>query len=203
MIEVVPLRDLCDPSEGISAGPSWSRLKSTTLGSSGVPVVKPAALTMDGRILREGLDRFPDQEAIGLERFRLAWGDIVTVRQGSLGRQAVVGEDEDGWLFGPACLRIRLREDSPVMPEYLVHFLGRAETRDWLYAQASGQTVPTLTERRLGTLPVLVPPLSAQRHLFHQVAEVDEQVRRHERALGLLAELRGSLIERTVTRPRP
>lgn len=199
-MEFVALRHLCHPWEGISAGPSWSRLKSASPSGSGVPVVKPAALTMDGRILREGLERFPDEETTGsLERFRLAWGDIVTVRQGSLGRQAVIRDEEEGWLFGPACLRIRLREDAPVLPEYLAHFLGRAQTRDWLYAHASGQTVPTLTEQRLGTLPVLVPALSEQKRLVDEVAQVDAQVRRHEQALGLLAELRTSLIERVAT----
>lgn len=201
-MEYVALRHLCHPWEGISAGPSWSRLKAASPSGSGVPVVKPAALTVDGRILREGVERFPEEDAISLERFRLAWGDIVTVRQGSLGRQAVIRDEEDGWLFGPACLRIRLRKDAPVLPEYLAHFLGRAQTRDWLYAHASGQTVPTLTEQRLGMLPVLVLSLPEQHRLVDEVAQVDAQVRRHEQALGLLAELRTSLIERAVT-PRP
>jgi type I restriction enzyme M protein len=201
VIETVSLGELCQWADGISAGPSWSRLKSARTGVAGIPVVKPAALTTDGRILHEGLDHFPEREADALDRFRLRVGDIVTVRQGMLGRQAVVGADEHGWLFGPACIRIRLDRESGVLPEYLARYLGRADIRDWLYSQASGQTVSTLTERRLAAMPVLVPPLRVQKALCDQLAQVDEQTRRHELALDLLGELRASLIERAVRPP--
>lgn len=201
MIETIPLGELVEKLDGISAGPSWSRLKTATTEIGGVPVVKPAALTPDGRILHDNLDRFPDEKATNLERFRLRVGDIVTVRQGLLGRQAVIGSAEHGWLFGPACMRIRLPAKSLVLSGYLAHFLGRADTRDWLYSQASGQTVPTLTERRLAALPVIVPPLGVQEELRDQLARVDAQARRHERSLELLTELRVSLIEQAVKPP--
>jgi type I restriction enzyme, S subunit len=190
---------LCTQLHGLESGPSWSRLKDVSTETDGVPVVTPANITDEGTISHTRLRRLASKDAEAFRRFALTEGDIVCVRQGTLGRQAVAGPAEDGWLFGAACVRIRLAPDSPVGPDYVVRYMNRARIRTWLFAQASGQTVPTITVSRLATLPVVAPPWDVQRDLCAKVDALDVQIRRHTRAQALLDELRASLIEQAVT----
>jgi type I restriction enzyme S subunit len=48
-------------------------------------------------------------------RYRLVLDDIVCSRTGQLGRQALVGENQRGWILGPACLLVRVREISRLL----------------------------------------------------------------------------------------
>jgi Type I restriction modification DNA specificity domain len=195
------LGELCADWRGIESGPSWSRLKEVSADVDGVPVITPANITAQGTVSHVQVRRLPYDEHDKVRRFELAVGDIVCVRQGTLGRQAVVGPAESGWLFGAACMRIRLANDGPIESGYLVHYMSRDRIRAWLFAQASGQTVPTITASRLAGLPVIVPPLDVQRDLLSKLGALDAQLSRHAQAQALLTELRASLVEQAVMQP--
>jgi hypothetical protein len=55
------------------------------------------------------LDLVPPETAAKMERFRLAEGDIIGSRTGTLGRFGLVSAEEPGWLLGPGCVRLRPR----------------------------------------------------------------------------------------------
>ena len=83
--EQIRLRDLGE----ITAGPSGSLLDRLNDGPDGIPVVSPSDITDRHTVDTRRLRRVPWDDAKKLARFSLQEGDIVVVRQGSLGRGKV------------------------------------------------------------------------------------------------------------------
>jgi type I restriction enzyme S subunit len=83
-------------------------------------------------------------------------GDIVYGRRGDIGRKALVGPDEAGWLCGTGCLRISIRSEN-CPPDFLYYHLDRPEIRKWISARAVGATMPNLNTGILGEVEALVP----------------------------------------------
>lgn len=76
-----------------------------------------------------------------MDRYRLRVGDLVWVRTGDLGKQALVGPENNGWITGTSCFR--LRPQPTLDPRYLLLYLGHPAVRDWIARGASTATVPT------------------------------------------------------------
>ncbi|WDO07086.1 hypothetical protein ME763_16215 [Streptomyces murinus] len=72
----------------------------------GVPVVMPKDLTGSGFNMAS-IRYIAEQQAEGLNRFRLRRGDVVLARRGELGRCAVVREEQQGWICGTGCFVLR------------------------------------------------------------------------------------------------
>ncbi|WP_369365485.1 restriction endonuclease subunit S [Streptomyces sp. CG4] len=187
------LIDLCE----IASGPSGQQLEGLAANWEGVPVITPPDLTTEHKIDTRSIKRVSLGTAAGLDRFRLRKGDLVYVRQGTLGRRALVGPAEATWLFGAACLRIRPTTEA-ILPEYLLHYLGHPLVHDWITSQANrSQAVETLPSQTLATAPIFVPPLERQRTVAGALNEIDTQIEAHRQMitkreafrLGLLTDL--------------
>ncbi|ONI87290.1 hypothetical protein ALI22I_22910 [Saccharothrix sp. ALI-22-I] len=184
-----PLGELAE----ITTGPSAIHAALVDDGSADVPVVMPKDLRHN---------RIPDRPASGvapdsarqLSRYALRRGDIVCLRTGRLGRQGLVEAEQEGWLFGPGCLRVRMR--SEVYPAYVVYYLGHPAVQDWIVGNARGGVIPTLSTRMLGSLPVVVPPADLQAQLGDVLAALDDKVVVHERISTTTASLRDALLLR-------
>jgi type I restriction enzyme S subunit len=187
------LVDLCE----ITSGPSGQQLEGLSTSLEGVPVISPPDLTSEHKVDPRNIKRVGFGTAAGLERFRLRKGDLVYVRQGTLGRRTVVGPTEATWLFGAACLRIRPRAEG-ILPDYLLHYLGYPLVHDWITSQANrSQAVETLPSQALAMAPIFVPPLERQRTIAGAMNEIGTQIEAHRQLiakheafrLGLLTEL--------------
>ena len=166
-----PLVELVSPGDGLITGPFGSQLHASDYVSTGIPVIMPKDL-VDGSFRRPAAQVSVDK-ARDLQRFRLQPGDVVVARRGTLGRCALVDDDQSGWLCGTGCLRLRFRPS--VDPRYFVYFLRWPRTVAWLTSHAVGQTMANLNRQTLAKLPVTVPPLDVQR----QLAEVFEAMDAH------------------------
>ncbi|MFJ7267447.1 restriction endonuclease subunit S [Streptomyces sp. NPDC099050] len=185
------IQRLGDLSE-VRPSPSSDQFAGLGEGLGGTPVISPGDL-VGGRVAERSLLRGLETVPNTLERFRVLPGDLVMVRQGAVGRIALVEERSRGWLYHSACVRIRpLREQ--VDPDYLVAYLAHPKVVDQLLAHANVGTVTTVTARMVEDLPVAVPPLAEQRLLAGALAEVDAQMETHRRSLARLAALRPALI---------
>ncbi|MFD0072968.1 restriction endonuclease subunit S [Streptomyces sp. NPDC127166] len=189
------LADLCE----ITSGPSGQQLAELSAGLEGVPVISAPDLTSNHAITTAHIKRVSPGTAVGLARYRVQQGDLIYVRQGTLGRRAVVGPAEATWLFGAACLRLRPKTGM-VLPEYLLHYLGHPLVHDWIAAHANkGQAVETLNSRTLAETPVMLPSLDRQRVIAGAMREIGNQIDAHAQLIakhesfrvGLLTELMG------------
>lgn len=135
----------------------------------------------------DGIRCISEQHAERLDRFRLNRGDVVVARRGDLGRCAVVGEEQQGWVCGTGCFVIS--PPDTVDSHYLAAFLRSPEAREWLDAHSTGSlALQTISLEVLGTLPVVLPDLDAQRSIGEVMSSFDAHERR---LLDQLATMRG------------
>ncbi|MGQ5225027.1 hypothetical protein [Streptomyces sp. yara] len=187
------LAELCE----ITSGPSGQQLEGLATNLEGVPVISPPDLTTEHQVDPRNIKRVGFGTAAGLERFRLRERDLVYVRQGTLGRRALVGPAEATWLFGAACLRIRPRAHM-ILPDYLLHYLGHPLVHERITSQANrSQAVETLPSQALATALVFVPPIERQRTIAGAMSGIGTQIEAHRQLiakhevfrLGLLTDL--------------
>lgn len=194
--EQIPLGSLCE----VTAGPSGSLLDTLHDGPDGVPVISPPDLTDHHTVDTRRLRRVPWGEAKRLSRFALREGDLLVVRQGTLGRLALIEAEHATWFYGSSCLRLRPRREF-VLPAYLVSYLSYPPVQRALLGQSLPGTVPSLNSTMLNELPVTVPPLDRQRSVVEAVADVDARIRIQRQMADRLEALRpaifGELVQGT------
>jgi restriction endonuclease S subunit len=183
----VRLAQVCE----VLAGPSGASLNQAARRSPDVPVVMPRDFR-NNQIVEDNLAMIALEAAKGLSRYRLIPGDVVCARNGELGRQALVGHGQKGWLFGTACLRLRV--GTSISPRYLIYYLGHPAVRDWIMRNATGSAIRTLNAKTLGSMPVVLPPGVVQSAIGEVLSALDEKVAVHDQISRTAAALRDSLI---------
>jgi restriction endonuclease S subunit len=181
------LAEVCD----ILAGPSGARIRLETRTSSNVPVVTPKDLR-NNRIGGDGGTAVSVELANELARYRLVPGDVVCARTGELGRQALAGEGQEGWLFGTACLRLRVRDR--VRSDFLIYYLAHPAVRGWIRRNDTGSAIPSLSTKALGLMPMVIPPASVQSAVAEVLSALDEKVAVHFQISRTTAALRDAVL---------
>ena len=88
-----------DLMNAMSTGPFGSMLHKSDYVSKGIPLVNPANI-VNGKIIPLEKMMVSEDTAKRLETYTLCSGMIVIGRRGEMGRCAVVGEKEHGWICG-------------------------------------------------------------------------------------------------------
>ena len=166
----VPLGDISQPQ-----GPSGSLLENLHDGPDGVPVIAPPDLTDQHTVETRRLRRIPRSAAEKLSRFALREGDILYVRQGTLGRLALIGAEHATWFYSSACLRIRPHRQL-ILPAYLAAYLSYEPVQKAMLSQALPGTVPSLNTALFHDFPVTVPPMKQQHAIAETIADINRQI---------------------------
>ena len=135
-----------------------------------------------------------DSDRERLCKYALRKGDIVFSRVGSVDRRALVGTEEDGWLFSGRCLRVR-PEITKLDPAYLSYFFGLPAFRDYISSIAVGATMPSLNTKILSDVPVIYPPLPEQRAIAHILGTLDDKIELNRRMNETLEEMARALFK--------
>lgn len=192
----LPLAEVCE----VVAGPSTTAFKAGKADQVPIEIVTPKDIK-NGRIA-SSTTTMVGSDVIGrLARYRLSAGDIVSVRTGDLGRQALVEEEHEGWAVGTGCLR--LRPHAPVTARYLVYYLGHPAVQDWIMRRASTATVPSLTTTTMLSLPVVVPPTATQTSISELMSDLDAKLAIHEQIVRTTQQLRATLLPLLLTQDQP
>jgi type I restriction enzyme S subunit len=186
------LGEVCE----ILAGPSGARLDRAPRTATSVPVVTPRDLR-NHQIASDGSSAVTPEIAAELARYRLAAGDIVCSRTGDLGRQALAGTRQQGWLIGSACLRLRARRS--VSTSYLVYYLAHPAVQDWITRNATGSAIPSLNTRTLSSMPIVIPPVAVQSIVADVLGALDKKIDVHEQIGTTTAALRDALLPLLLT----
>ncbi|GAA2232334.1 restriction endonuclease subunit S [Kitasatospora cystarginea] len=145
----------------IQIGPFGSQLHSHEYATDGIPVVMPQDI-IDGSISPDKIARVPIRKSRELARHLLVFGDVVLGRRGDLSRCAVVRAENEGWLCGTGCLRIRLGA-SRILPEWLAIAYTQDYCQRQIAASAVGSTMPNINSGIVKNLRVPVLPMEMQR----------------------------------------
>jgi type I restriction enzyme S subunit len=150
----------------VKTGPFGSTLHKSDYKPGSIPVVNPMHIN-NGIITPSANMAISKAKAKELSDFRLHKGDVIIARRGVMGRCAVVGQKEDGWLCGTGSMI--LRPMKKLLPEYLQIFLSSPETVEALEAGAVGSTMVNLNQKILLNLKIRVPHIAEQRKIVHRV----------------------------------
>ncbi|MDW5329574.1 N-6 DNA methylase [Plantactinospora sp. KLBMP9567] len=146
----------------IRPGPSGSLLAASDYLPEGVPLVRAGDIR-DGGIAPDPKARVSRRTAKRLSTYQLQPGDILLVRTGETTRFGIVTEQENGWLMGNTC--IRLRPGPEVTPEFLAHYLNRPVVRGWLHAHTLHGSRSSINKSHLSRLQLALPPIEVQRRV--------------------------------------
>lgn len=179
------LGEVCDEVKGvIQTGPFGSQLHQSDYSDAGVPVVMPKDI-VEGRIDSKTVARVSHTHVDRLSRHQLRAGDIVYGRRGDIGRQALIRQDQDGWLCGTGCLRLSFG-NSVLDPTFLHYYLRQDDVVAWITNQAVGATMPNLNTGILRGVPVRFPSLPIQRRLAGILSAYDDLIENSQRRIKIL-----------------
>lgn len=181
------LGEICEIRIG---SPQVDRVAESAAGRR-FPVISARDITGD-RLTADGPASPPDEVPPTLARYRVAPGDIVCARAGSLGRAVVVDGEHEGWLIGSSCLLLRPR--AGLNPWFLLQYLRHPSVADWLDRTAMGAVIPTQRLSGLQAMPVVVPPEAEQDRIVDALSLLDEKIAVHREIVRVSIELR----ERTI-----
>nr|WP_259249057.1 restriction endonuclease subunit S [Salinibacter ruber] len=188
-------------SESLQTGPFGSQLHSEEYITGGTPVINPSHL-VGGKIKPDEEVTVDSETKERIVRHELAAGDLVFARRGELGRNALVTENEEGWLCGTGSIRLRPNRKS-VDPPYLSWVCSTRGVAEWFVLKSVGSTMDNLNTDVLGALIVPVPPLSEQRriarHIRKRISNLDTLIDVIQGGIGNLQEYRTALISAAVT----
>ncbi|MFE7075333.1 restriction endonuclease subunit S [Streptomyces sp. NPDC057620] len=187
------LKDLCS----FQVGPAVKGEERTD-GDEGVPLVLPRDVVHQRITPAEPVGVLPDK-ARTLRKYRLAEGDVLLIRTGTVGRCALVTGEQHGWLYHANLVRLRLYDSAPSLAAYLAGYLSAGVAQNWMHKRSASAVIPSLSTRELGELPVVVPPTAEQRAIGDTLAALDEKVRVHTEIARATGEYRGLLADLLMT----
>ena len=155
-------KPLSEFAEAVSTGPFGSMLHKADYVENGIPLVNPINMVEEGIVVDRSM-LVSEMTRSRLSRYVLKEGDVVVARRGEIGRCAVVGADEAGWLCGTGSFFIRPKAHTD--SHFLAHLLRSPEYRERLEASSTGATMKNLSNTTLGGLSVSVPPLAEQQRI--------------------------------------
>ena len=172
---VLTLRGLIDRGDAeLQTGPFGTMLHAKAYTKDGIPVVAVKNIG-DNRLLDDDIPRVDQETALRLERYRLLAGDIIFGRKGAVDRRALVKPEEEGWLQGSDCIRLRLNQRN-IHPRFISFVLGSFSHRAWIVQQAHGATMPSLNQEILSRLPLPVPAFEEQEAIAEILGTLDDKI---------------------------
>jgi type I restriction enzyme S subunit len=186
---VKTIGELCDLGNGkVQTGPFGSQLHQADYQVEGYPFVMPKDI-FNGKIDESSIARVSIDHVERLSKHKLSLGDIIYGRRGDIGRQALVRQENVGWLCGSGCLRIRLG-GAPVDFKFLHLYLKLPEVMAWVENQAIGATMPNLNTKILRSVPVRYPTnIHHQQQIVAIVSAYDDLIENNDRRITLLEKM--------------
>jgi len=173
------LTDLCVAKIGVQTGPFGSQLHKKDYVEIGTPIITVEHLG-ENRIVHFNTPFVSDEDKQRLSKYLLREGDIVFSRVGSVDRRALVGNQEDGWLFSGRCLRVRV-DKSKIDPRFLSYFFGHEGFKNHIRSIAVGATMPSINTKILSDINVYYPDKQEQKAIAHVLGSLDDRIELNRR----------------------
>ncbi len=134
----------------------------------------PKNISVDS-ILTDDIAHVSSEDITRLSKYKVQTGDIIYSRRGDVEKCARITQEEDGWLCGTGCLRVRVFPGE-VSTEYLHAYLCHPNVREWIVRHAVGATMPNLNTSILNALPVIVPSKSEMEQIGSSWLSISEKI---------------------------
>ena len=183
-----PIHSLREACSRIQIGPFGSLLHKSDYIEGGVPLVNPMHI-IGGAIKPHREQTISSQKYGELKPYRMQKGDVVMGRRGEMGRAAIVGKDEAGFICGSGSLYMRPDPDY-ITPQFMAAALSSARGRRHLENSAQGVTMLNLNSDIVGSFVLGLPPVELQREFCAKLTaqgELKAKLLDHATALDQLS----------------
>lgn len=182
----------------VKTGPFGSALHERDYVDHGTPIVTVEHLSEHG-IRHQNLPLVSDRDRHRLKGYLLRRGDIVFSRVGSVDRNSLVSQDEDGWLFSGRLLRIRISSENLTSARYLSYHLHTESFKKRVHSLAVGQTMASLNTEILRAVQVVLPHVLEQRAIASVLTDVDELIGSLEALVAKKRDVKHATIQQLLT----
>ncbi|MBN3951299.1 MAG: restriction endonuclease subunit S [Nostoc sp. NMS7] len=177
--EVKRLGDIAD----IKTGPFGSSLHEKDYVEDGTPIITVEHLGEKG-VVHKNLPMVSHADKNRLSAYILKTGDIVFSRVGSVDRNSLISDVENGWLFSSRLLRIRINPQN-ISPAYLSYHFHQEPTKQRIRSVAVGQTMASLNTEILKNIEVILPPTRLeQKAIAQSLSDVDALITECDRIIS-------------------
>ncbi len=192
--DVVTVESVAD----VKTGPFGSSLHESDYVLEGTPIITVEHLG-DLGITRQNLPLVSDFDLKRLSSYKLKVGDIAFSRVGSVDRNALVTENEDGWLFSGRLLRVRtnLASANP----FFLSFQFKTDTfKNKVLEVAVGQTMASLNTQILKSIRFILPEsLAEQEEISKVLIDFDESTIETIKQLSKVKGLKQGMMQELLT----
>ena len=175
------LRDFVQSGEvEIKTGPFGTQLKASEYVERGTPVLNVKNLGYS-TVVKNKLDRVGSATLERLNVHILHRGDIVFGRKGAVDRHAYIGSEEEGWMQGSDCIRVRIKTQR-INPRYLSYYFLTPKHRAFMIGMCShGTTMASLNQKILEMIEVPLPDRIVQDRIVALLESFDEKIKINSR----------------------
>ena len=170
------LRDFVQRGEvEIKTGPFGTQLKASEYVEQGTPVLNVKNLGYS-TVVKSKLDQVGPSTIERLSMHILHCGDIVFGRKGAVDRHAYISGEEEGWMQGSDCIRVRVKTEK-INSRYLSYYFLTPEHRTFMINMCShGTTMASLNQKILEMIEVPLPDRSVQDGIVSLLRMLDDKV---------------------------
>lgn len=170
------LRDFVQSGEvEIKTGPFGTQLKASEYVEQGTPVLNVKNLGYS-TVVKNKLDRVGETTLERLNVHILHHGDIVFGRKGAVDRHAYISSDEEGWMQGSDCIRVRVKTQR-INPRYLSYYFLTPTHRAFMISMCShGTTMASLNQKILEMIEVPLPDRIVQDRIVALLESFDKKI---------------------------
>ncbi len=172
-MRTVKLRDISD----LKTGPFGTQFSASEYVDEGTPVINVKNIGY-GNIVIDDLECVGDNTVERLSDHRLVINDIVFGRKGSVDRHCLIRKEQNGWMQGSDCIRVRITDDS-VLAEFVSYYLLTNAVRIKINNSAVGSTMASLNTDILGDIDIVLPSYEEQRKIALTLAGIDEKIKKN------------------------
>lgn len=180
--------ELVDSGEAdIQTGPFGTQLKASDYVEDGTPVINVRNIGYGG-LKPEKLEFVKEETAERLATHLLAPRDIVFGRKGAVDRHLYVSEDQDNWMQGSDCIRLRFFGHD-VVPRFVSYAFLTDAHQKWMLVQSGNKaTMASLNHDIIKRISLRIPSPSAQESIVEILSNYDDLIENNRRRMALLEE---------------
>ena len=175
----------------VKIGPFGSLLHNSDYISGGTPLVNPIHMHNE-RIYPDFDFSVSDDKLKELRNYILHTNDIVLARRGDIGRCAIVGVNEDGYLCGTGSLFMRPTTD--INSNFIIKQIRCNSMIEYLTSLAKGATMLNINCKIVEELNFILPPISLQQEFADKIEAIDIQKRLIKESIAKTEELFNSRV---------
>lgn len=176
-MDTVSIRDLVQHQEvEIKTGPFGTQLKASEYVNDGTPVLNVRNLGFS-TVNTEKLEMVGDETLEKLSAHKLHTSDIVFGRKGAVERHAFISENEDGWMQGSDCIRLRVKTER-INARYLSYYFLTPQHRAFMISMCShGTTMASLNQKIIEMISIPLPERKVQDQVVAVLSAFDKKVK--------------------------